>query len=351
MEEQLSMFQKIKYRFSKPIRLIELFSGYGSQALALKYLGIPFEHWKICEWAIKSIQAYKDIHYPDAEMQIDMSRHEMIDFLFSKGISSNYNKSLTLKQVENLSDEQMERIIGNILITHNLVDVSKVKGKDLEIYDTDKYSYVLTYSFPCQDVSLGGHLKGYSDTSTRSGLLWEVVRILEECKELGAMPEVLLMENVPMIHSNKYFADFKKLLNKLSELGYSNYWKDLSATDFGVPQTRTRTFVVSILGDYEYQFPNAVELRKVLNDFLEDDVDDKYYLPEDKINEITFDDRREHHLNIKNATRKGFLEAYEGDGVDISGRMQYHRGTCQKGKAQTLNTTGGENGGVVCRRI
>lgn len=52
-----------RFRIDKPIRLIELFAGYGSQSLALKYLGANYESWKICEWAVKSIKAYKDLHY------------------------------------------------------------------------------------------------------------------------------------------------------------------------------------------------------------------------------------------------------------------------------------------------
>ena len=81
-----------KYKIKKPIRLIELFGGYGSQALALKYLGVEFEHWKLVEWAVKSIQAYKDIHFTDVDVKMkDRSKEEMVEFLFSKGISSNYN--------------------------------------------------------------------------------------------------------------------------------------------------------------------------------------------------------------------------------------------------------------------
>ena len=52
-----------QFKTTKPLRLIELFGGYGSQSLALKYLGVPFEHWRLCEWAIPSIQAYKDLHF------------------------------------------------------------------------------------------------------------------------------------------------------------------------------------------------------------------------------------------------------------------------------------------------
>ena len=77
-----------KYKITKPIRLIELFAGYGSQALALKYLGVEFEHWKTCEWAIKSIQEYKDIHFTNDTKEISMSKDEMIDYLYNKGISS-----------------------------------------------------------------------------------------------------------------------------------------------------------------------------------------------------------------------------------------------------------------------
>ena len=64
---QITIFDVLypKYKITKPIRLIETCSGYGSQALALKYLGVNFEHWKTCEWAVKSIQAYKDIHFTD----------------------------------------------------------------------------------------------------------------------------------------------------------------------------------------------------------------------------------------------------------------------------------------------
>lgn len=144
-------------KITKPIRLIEFFAGYGSQALALKYLGVPFEHWKICEWAVKSIQAYKDIHFtydyhPAGVM--DIPKEEIIDYLFNKGISSNYNEPMTREQISRLKEEQLYTIYENIYVTNNLVNIQQVKGSDLEISDTDKYEYILTYSFPCQDLSL-----------------------------------------------------------------------------------------------------------------------------------------------------------------------------------------------------
>lgn len=256
-------------------------SGYGSQALALKYLGIPFEHWKICEWAIKSIQAYKDIHFPNDYHPagvLDIPKEEIIDFLYSEGISSNYNEPMTLDQIKRLPELSLYNIYENNYVTNNLVNIQKVKAEDLEIVDTDKYEYIMTYSFPCQDLSLAGKGKGMSDTSTRSGMLWEVERILTECKELGTMPQVLLMENVPQVHNQDNMPDFHKWQVRLEELGYKSYWQDLIATDYGIPQTRNRCFMVSILGNYSYTFPNPIPLKLKLKDMLEDNVNEKYYL-------------------------------------------------------------------------
>ena len=151
---QTSIFDVLypKYKISKPIRLIELFSGYGSQALALKYLGANFEHYRTCEWAIKSIQAYKDIHFTDdnTDYSKDLSIEEIKEYLFKKGISSNYNEPMTESQVNRLNEVQVRSIYNNIIATHNLVNIQQVKGSDLEIKDIDKFDYIMTYSFPCQ---------------------------------------------------------------------------------------------------------------------------------------------------------------------------------------------------------
>ena len=125
-----------------------------------------------------------------------------------------------------------------------------------------------------------------SDTSTRSGLLWEVERILTECKQIGTMPQILLMENVPQVHSLDNMPDFHKWQVRLEELGYKNYWQDLIATDYGIPQTRNRCFMVSILGDYSYTFPKPIPLKLKLKDMLENNVDEKYYLSDKQILDI-----------------------------------------------------------------
>lgn len=171
---QVSLFDgHEKFKIDKPIRLIELFSGYGSQALALKYLGVPFEHWRICEWAVKSIQAYKDCHFKedDTDYSVELTKEEIFDKLCKYGISADYEKPMSISQIKRLGENKARQIYNNIIATHNLVSVCNVKGKDFEITDTDKYCYIMTWSFPCQDLSNAGQRKGMAEGSgTRSGL-------------------------------------------------------------------------------------------------------------------------------------------------------------------------------------
>lgn len=298
--------------------------GYGSQALALKYLGISFEHWKICEWAVKSIQAYKDIHFTDnnTDFSKKLKKEDIIYYLNEVGVSRNYNEPMTFEQIKRLSEKQLRTIYNNIFATNNLVNIQQVKGKDLDISDTDNYDYLLTYSFPCQDLSLAGKRKGMSDASTRSGMLWEVERILKECKELGALPQILLMENVPQVHSEENKKDFFKWQLELEKLGYKNYVKDLIATNFGIPQTRDRCFMISILGDYNYNFPKPIPLQLRLKDLLENNVDEKYYLSDKMINCF---------LNKSKDSKFPRKERF----------LQTLKNTNEKGIAATLCTTGG----------
>jgi len=385
--EQLNLFSQLwqTYKIKKPIRLIELFAGYGSQHLALKYLGVNFESHRIAEWAVKSIQAYKDLHCPEdhTNYALDLTQEEITEFLFKKGISADYNQPMTRAQIARLGIEREREIYNNIVATKNLVSVTNIHAEDLNIKNKDKYEYILTYSFPCQDLSLAGkrQLMG-KGSGTRSGLLWEVERILLELKDRGELPQVLLMENVTQVHGTGAWEDFEAWKKALKDMGYCNFWQDLIATDYGVPQTRDRTFMVSILGDYNYEFPKPIKLEKRLRDLLEDDVPEKFFLSDKQIEQVENWNAYEKPLEtmerverervsptlttrtgafaagmvlvkdtpslpIKNATQKGYLEAHEGDGVDISSRMEAHRGTVQKGKAQTITTSGGADRGVV----
>lgn len=289
--DQTNIFEFIypKYHCTKPIRLIELFAGYGSQALALKYLGVPFEHWKICEWNYKSFHAYKLLHSSDdTDYSKGLSKDELVEYLAKKGVSADWNKPMKLEQIKRLGEGSLREIYNNIQATHNLVDISQVHGNDLEIISPDQYTYIMTYSFPCQDLSLAGLRQGMNrGEETRSGLLWEVERILHELQAGGNLPDILLMENVPQVHGTGNEENFREWQLVLERMGYSNYWQDLIATDYGIPQIRNRCFMVSIKGEYCYNFPTPIPLRKRLKDLLENEVDDKYYLSEKAISWMT----------------------------------------------------------------
>lgn len=256
--------------------------GYGSQHLSLKYLGIPVESYRICEWAVKSIQAYKDLHFGDdnTDYSEGMSKDEVIDFLFNHEISADYNMPMSREQIARMGEAKCRTVYNNIKATHNLVSVCTTHASDLNIVDTDKYCYVMTYSFPCQDLSKAGLQHGMARGSgTRSGLLWEVERLLDECQEL---PQVLLMENVPDVIGSKNFKHFSIWTSVLEQFGYKNYYKVLNAKEVGypepIPQNRDRCFMVSILGDYFYEFPQPTELKTRLRDVIEKSVDEKYYI-------------------------------------------------------------------------
>lgn len=287
---QVSFFDgKKDFYFEKPIRLIEFFAGYGSQALALDELGVEYQHWKICEWAIKSIQAYKDNHFDNdnTDYSKDLKVGDLREILYKMGISANYSEPLTMEQLKRYGEPALRTIYNNIKATHNLVDISAVSGKDLQIEETDKYDYLLTYSFPCQDLSKAGKGKGMAkDSGTRSGLLWQVERILDELYEDGGiekLPKILLMENVPDVIGTKNLPHFRDWRNKLESMGYKCYWQIKNAKDYAIPQNRDRCFMVSILGDYYYSFPQSYPLINKLMNILEQEVDEKYYLSQKAI--------------------------------------------------------------------
>ena len=297
------------FKITKPIRLIELFAGYGSQALALKYLGADFEHWKIAEWNYKSFEAYHQIHMPEdtTDYSAGLNKEQLAEYLLGKGISSDWNKAMTTEQVTKLKENELRKIYNSIKATHNLVDISRVNGKDLDIVDQDKYCYIMTYSFPCNDLSLAGSRKGMAKGSgTRSGLLWEVERILNDLENL---PDVLLMENVPLVHGKDNEEHFRDWIHKLVTYGYENYFEDLIATDYGVPQIRERTYMVSVKNAY-YDFPQPIRLTKKMKDLLENEVNEKYFLSEKALKGLKTTNERNKELG------RGFVhfEPTNGDG-------------------------------------
>lgn len=205
----------------KKIKLLSLFSGIGAFEKALDKIGKEYELVNYCE----------------------------IDKYASK----------TYAMIHNCSKEK------------NLGDITKVDTSKLP-NDID----IVTYGFPCQDISLAGKQKGFEAEGerTRSGLFFEALRIIEDTK-----PKVAICENVKNLISKKFKKEFEIVLTSLEEAGYNNYWKVLNAKDYGIPQNRERVFIISIRKDIDnglFKFPKQIELKLRLKDMLEKDVDKKY---------------------------------------------------------------------------
>lgn len=230
------------------LRVFEAFAGYGSQSMALERLGIDFEVVGISEIDKYAIQAYNAVH----------------------GETKNYG------------------------------DISKIDWKEVPDFD------LFTYSFPCQDISNAGVQRGLEEGSgTRSSLLWECKKTIEAKK-----PKYLLMENVKALTSQKFKPYLKKWTAYLESLGYTCYTRVLNSKDYGVPQNRDRCFMVSILGDNSFFFPEGFELEIRLKDILEKNVDEKYYLSKRVID--TFYKRNE--MNEKKGNGFRFTPTH-GEGI------------------------------------
>ncbi len=308
------------------IKLLSLFSGIGAFEKALTNLGVPYEVVNYCE----------------------------IDKYASKSYSA----------------------IHGVPESKNLWDITKV-----DVFNLPKDIDLLTYGFPCQDISLAGKQKGMFNedgTLTRSGLFFKALDIIECVK-----PKIAIAENVKALTSKKFTEEFKIVLDSLEKAGYHNYWKVLNAKDYGIPQNRERVFIISIRKDidhYMFEFPKPYSLEKRLKDFLEPYVDEKYYLsdkmisyisatgtanfknPDCKINldiarPLTTDqnkragttnyicddlpdnfDLQNECIKIKEKTKKVYTEAQDGDGVYIN-RPHQKRGVVQKGMIQTITTS------------
>ena len=168
--------------------------------------------------------------------------------------------------------------IHNVTEDKNYGDISKIDENKLPDFD------IMTWGFPCQDISIAGKLKGIQEGKTRSGLYYEGYRILKAKK-----PKISIIENVKNLTSKRFANEFGSILKDLSDLGYNNYWQVLNAKDYGIPQNRERVFIISIRKDidnYKFTFPKKIPLQLKLKDLLEEVVDDKYYLTEKGIGRL-----------------------------------------------------------------
>ncbi len=177
----------------------------------------------------------------------------------------------------------------------NYGDIAKVQKLD--------YADMWTYGFPCQDISSAGYQKGIVEGETRSGLLYEVKRLLEISRDANELPKYLIMENVKALISKKFKPDFDRWIEFLQDLGYRNYAKMMNAKDYGIPQHRERIFVVSIRKDIQkaFEFPQPVGEPPALVSYLEEEVDEKFYCKGHLVEKLNLERERERN----NAPERG----------------------------------------------
>ena len=183
---------------------------------------------------------------------------------------------------------------------------------------------LICHGSPCQDFSIAGKQQGGDEGSgTRSSLMYETIRIVKDIR-----PKYVLWENVKNLLSKKHIHNFRNYLNILDTLGYNNYYQVINAKDYGIPQNRERVYTISIRKDIDkgiFEFPEKVNLKLKLKDLLEDNVDEKYYLKSETTKNLIISKNNtnvignlEPKILIKNATKKGYLEAYEGDSINLA---------------------------------
>ncbi len=298
---------------TEQISMIELFSGVGAQERALRQLRLPYSVIHTCDCDASAVLSYAAMRW-DLEKEMEAfefpSQEQMIKELQAKNLGYDFAKSKHSITSRTPITKLKQYYIADKL-SKNLGDISKVERLP--------YADFVTYSYPCTDLSVAGKGEGmvnkcdkcdcywpinFEDPksnnicpncgnidikSTRSGLLGQVQRLLTVSYEERTLPKYLLLENVKNLTGKKFKPQFDAWINWLDLIGYNTYYKVLNAKHYGIPQNRERVFAISIRKDVDtkgYTFPEQIPLKTRLKDILEKNVDEKYYLPDDRIEKI-----------------------------------------------------------------
>lgn len=297
---------------NKTFSMIELFSGIGAQERALRQLKIPYRIINTCDCDKDAVLSYAAMRFNiDEAMKTYQfpTQDKMIEELQNKGFGYDFMKSKHTITSRTPINKLKQYYIADKL-SNNLGDISKV--------DRLPYTDMVTYSFPCTDLSVAGKGEGmvskcscgyswpidFSDdneslicpscgakvqSSTRSGLLGQVQRLLAVSKKENTLPKYLLLENVKNLVGKKFKPQFDAWIRWLDSIGYNTYYQVLNSKHYGIPQNRERIFAVSIrkdIDDGKFKFPEQIPLTTRLKDILEKNVDEKYYLSGDKVESI-----------------------------------------------------------------
>lgn len=298
---------------TEKITMIELFSGIGAQERALRQLNIPYEITATCDCDKDAVLSYaamrtdfenefNSYNFPSVEDMIDELQNKNVGFDFMKG-----KHTITTRTPIN----KLKQYYFADKLSKNLGDIGNVERLP--------YADLVTYSFPCTDLSVAGKGEGMQNkcdscghswpidfsnaeevlicpncgekvsSSTRSGLLGQVQRLLSVAYENNELPKYLLLENVKNLVGKKFKSQFDAWVKWLDNIGYNTYYQVLNAKHYGIPQNRERIFALSIRKDIdngEFKFPDKTPLNIRLKDILEKNVDEKYYLPDERIDKI-----------------------------------------------------------------
>ena len=356
----------------KNLRLVELCSGIGAQAKGLEHTGLfQVESVATADLDKEVVVSYAAIHCGLTNELIESyenypSKEEMAAELTAKRLGYDFknDKPYNWYKLSRKKDKTkgIEKYWLADHLSHNLGDMMQIDA----LPDCD----FLTYSCPCTDLSIAGHQEGLKWTckdcghtydpaaysveerylcpvceskhvkSTRSGLLYEVERLLVTAKQNGSLPKYLLMENVDALVSKKYIDSFNNWLERLENLGYHSYYQVINAKNAGVPQNRKRIFVFSILKEIDtgkFTFPVPFDNGIRLKDVLENTVEERYYLSDEKVasflgNLIKTED--EDTVSIKQATKDGYIKCDLPGVADLS----YPESTTRRGRVQENGT-------------
>ena len=298
---------------TETITMIELFSGIGAQERALRQLNIPYEVIHTCDLDKDAVLSYAAMR-TDFENELNSynfpSVEDMISELQEKNVGYDFMKGKHTIATRTSLQKLKQYYLADKL-SHNLGDIGKLAKLP--------YADMVTYSFPCTDLSVAGKGEGmqnkcescghswpidFSNTaemlicpscggkvssSTRSGLLGQVQRLLSVAYENNELPKYLLLENVKNLVGKKFVNQFNAWVKWLDSIGYNTYYQVLNTKHYGIPQNRERIFALSIRKDVDdsaFKFPDKTPLSIRLKDILENNVDEKYYLPDDRIEKI-----------------------------------------------------------------
>ena len=273
--------------------MISLFSGLGMQERGVEMTNLfDIDVVATSDIDTNAIIGYAAIHngltneliegfteYPSREEMATWLKNHNIGYDPMKNKHYDWHKKITHKK------KDIEKAWLACQLSNNVGDISKVESLP--------YCDLLTWSSPCVDISIAGKIRGFSqDSETRSSLLWQVIRLLNNYKERNELPKYLLFENVKNIVSKKFINDFNEVVGCLDDIGYNSYWQILNGKECGVPQNRERVFMLSIRKDIDnkkFEFPTPFDNGLRLKDILIKDVPEQYYINNDRAKKLIED--------------------------------------------------------------